>query len=156
MRVLVVSDSHGMIGRLENILMAAEAEGPLDAVIHLGDGYCDLDEFAQNGLPPRYQVAGNCDLGRDGQQEIITLSGARLLLTHGHRYQVRQGVESLLGEKCQGLLGDLEDTLALKLAYRHALLGKEAILGCVLAQLEHGRILEIWFFSHKCFINVFV
>ena len=65
-------------------------------------------------------------------------------------------VESLLGEKCQGLLGDLEDTLALKLAYRHALLGKEAIFGCVLAQLEHGRILEIWFFSHKCFINVFV
>ena len=38
MRVLVVSDSHGMIGRLGNILMAAEAEGPLDAVIHLGDG----------------------------------------------------------------------------------------------------------------------
>lgn len=101
MRVLVVSDSHGMIGRLGNILMAAEAEGPLDAVIHLGDGYCDLDEFAQNGLPPRYQVAGNCDLGRDGQQEIITLCGARLLLTHGHRYQVRQGVESLLGEARQ-------------------------------------------------------
>ena len=81
MRVLVVSDSHGMIGRLGNILMAAEAEGPLDAVIHLGDGYCDLDEFAQNGLPPRYQVAGNCDLGRDGQQEIITLSGARPVST---------------------------------------------------------------------------
>ena len=58
-------------------------------------------------------------------------------------------VESLLGEKCQGLLGDLEDTLALKLAYRHALLGKEAILGCVLAQLEHRSILELWCFSHN-------
>lgn len=98
MRVLVVSDSHGMIGRLGSILMAAEAEGPLDAIIHLGDGYSDLDEFSGDGLPPRYQVAGNCDLGRDGGQEIISLSGARLLLTHGHRYQVRQGVENLLGE----------------------------------------------------------
>ena len=96
MRVLVVSDSHGMIGRLGNILMAAEAEGPLDAVIHLGDGYCDLDEFAQNGLPPRYQVAGNCDLCRDCPRELRqTMDGVRLLAVHGDRYNVKLELTTL-------------------------------------------------------------
>ena len=106
MRVLVVSDSHGMIGRLGNILMAAEAEGPLDAVIHLGDGYCDLDEFAQNGLPPRYQVAGNCDCGRvpiDYPEILLEdISGVRIYMTHGHRQGVKFFLSKLVadGQRC--------------------------------------------------------
>lgn len=94
MRVLVVSDSHGYTGRLGNILMAAEADGRPDAVIHLGDGYHDLAEFSGE-LPPVYQVAGNCDLGHTDTQDVISLGGARLLLTHGHPFHVKLGLSQL-------------------------------------------------------------
>lgn len=107
MRILVVSDSHGFTGSLGNILMAAEAGGPLDAVIHLGDGYHDLAPFAEH-LPPVYQVAGNCDLGRTDTQDVLHLGGARLLLTHGHPFHVKLGLHGLLGraveEKAQAAL----------------------------------------------------
>ena len=98
MKILVLSDSHGLQYFMQRCVEALQP----DAVIHLGDMVRDADKLAAQYPGLRfYQVAGNCDLGRDGQQEIITLSGARLLLTHGHRYQVRQGVESLLGEARQ-------------------------------------------------------
>ncbi len=95
MRILVVSDSHGMQGRLGTILMAAEADGGLDAVIHLGDGYDDLRDY-QAHLPPVYQVAGNCDLFRNDTLEVVSLSNARILLTHGHFQHVREGEDDLL------------------------------------------------------------
>lgn len=95
MRVGVVSDSHGFTGRLSALLMALEAEGPLDAILHLGDGYHDLGDLSVP-LPPVYQVAGNCDMGRTDVLEPICLSGARLILTHGHLQHVRQGTEGLL------------------------------------------------------------
>lgn len=94
MRVGVVSDSHGYTGRLSTLLMAMEAEGPLDALIHLGDGYHDLAGLGVM-LPPVYQVAGNCDLGRSDTRALIELSNARLLLTHGHCQQVKQGQDTL-------------------------------------------------------------
>ena len=100
MRVLVLSDSHGYTGRLGNILMAAEADGRPDAIIHLGDGYHDLSEFAGD-LPPIYQVAGNCDLGRTDVQDTISLSGARLFITHGHPFHVKLGVSQLLARAAE-------------------------------------------------------
>lgn len=95
MRVGVLSDSHGMVGRLSTLLMKMEAEGPLDALIHLGDGYDDLREL-DVPLPPVYQVAGNCDHFRTDTLDIITLSGAKLLLTHGHYQHVKEGTDGLL------------------------------------------------------------
>lgn len=100
MRIGVVSDSHGAVGRLSGLLMAMEAGGPLDAVIHLGDGYHDLDEYRAH-LPAVYQVAGNCDWMQRDTEDLLVLSGARLLITHGHLYQVRQGTDSLLGQAIQ-------------------------------------------------------
>ena len=100
MRVLVVSDSHGYTGRLGNILMAAEAGGRPDAVIHLGDGYHDLAEFSEE-LPPIYQVAGNCDLGRTDTQDVIALGGARLFVTHGHPFHVKLGLSQLIARAAE-------------------------------------------------------
>ena len=94
MRVGVVSDSHGFTGRLSTLLMAMEAEGPIDALIHLGDGYHDLTDLGVM-LPPIYQVAGNCDLGRSDTRMLIELSNARLLLTHGHYQHVKQERDTL-------------------------------------------------------------
>ena len=107
MRVIVVSDSHGATGRLSTILTVAEQAGPIDAIIHLGDGYYDLRDLEVD-LPPVYQVAGNCDLFRSDTLDFVTLSNAKLLLTHGHYQHVREGTDDLLSlaleEKCAAAL----------------------------------------------------
>jgi len=107
MRVIVVSDSHGATGRLSTILTVAEQAGPIDAIIHLGDGYYDLRDL-EVALPPVYQVAGNCDLFRSDTLDFVTLSNAKLLLTHGHYQHVREGTDDLLSlaleEKCAAAL----------------------------------------------------
>jgi len=107
MRVIVVSDSHGATGRLSTILTVAEQAGPIDAIIHLGDGYYDLRDLEVD-LPPVYQVAGNCDLFRSDTLDFVTLSNARILLTHGHYQHVREGTDDLLEmaieEKCNAAL----------------------------------------------------
>ena len=108
MRIGVLSDSHGFLGRLSTVLMAMEAQGkPIDALLHLGDGYYDLADL-ETSLPPVYQVAGNCDHFRSDTMEVVTLSNARILLTHGHFQHVREGTDDLLslamGEKAQSAL----------------------------------------------------
>lgn len=107
MRVVVLSDSHGAVGRLSTILTVAEQAGPLDALMHLGDGYGDLRDLGVE-LPPVYQVAGNCDFFRSDTLNIVTLSQAKLLLTHGHYQHVREGTDDLmqlaLEEKCSAAL----------------------------------------------------
>ena len=107
MRVGVLSDSHGFTGRLSTILMVMEAGGPIDALIHLGDGYWDLRELGVP-LPPVYQAAGNCDFFCSDTLNIITLSGAKLLLTHGHHQRVKEGTDHLRSlareEHCQAAL----------------------------------------------------
>ena len=95
MRVIVLSDSHGFIGRLSTVLTVAEQGGPIDAILHLGDGYWDLRDLEVD-LPPVYQVAGNCDHFRSDTLNIVTLSGARLVLTHGHYQHVKEGTDDLL------------------------------------------------------------
>ncbi len=107
MRVIVLSDSHGALGRLNTILSVAEQGGPLDAIIHLGDGYWDLRELNYDP-PPVYQVAGNCDHFRSDTLGFATLSGAKILLTHGHYQHVREGTDDLFllarQEKCHAAL----------------------------------------------------
>ena len=94
MRVGVVSDSHGFTGRLQTILMAMEAKKPLDALIHLGDGYYDLRDLGVD--LPVYQVAGNCDLFCQDTLNVVHLSGATLVLTHGHYQHVKDGLYDLM------------------------------------------------------------
>ena len=107
MRVIVLSDSHGFTGRLSTVLTVAEQGGPIDAIIHLGDGYYDLQELDVE-LPPVYQVAGNCDHFLSDTLDFVTLSGARILLTHGHYQHVRDGLDDLFSlareEKCRAAL----------------------------------------------------
>ncbi|MBR3741920.1 MAG: YfcE family phosphodiesterase [Clostridia bacterium] len=95
MRVIVLSDSHGALGRLNTILTVAEQGGPIDAIIHLGDGHWDLRELNFD-LPPVFQVAGNCDHFCSDTLDFVTLSGAKILLTHGHYQHVQEGTDDLL------------------------------------------------------------
>ena len=107
MRIVVLSDSHGAVGRLSTILTVAEQAGPIDVILHLGDGYYDLQDLGVP-LPPVYQVAGNCDFFHSDTLDFVTLSGAKILLTHGHYQHVKSGLDDLtqlaMDEKCHAAL----------------------------------------------------
>ena len=99
MNVLVFSDSHG---NSKNIKEAIDRQiKKPDAVIFLGDGirdilYLDFDDIDV------YCVAGNCDFGMsaaDGNipdEQIVCVRGKKLLIAHGHRYDVKNGLSRLI------------------------------------------------------------
>ena len=43
-----------------------------------------------------WQVAGNCDFSSLPREEVITIGGQRILITHGHRFMVKSST-TLLG-----------------------------------------------------------
>ncbi len=94
MDALIFSDSHGR-AELINEVLSRQIKEP-DVVIFLGDGLRDL-ESADTGAAELFSVRGNCDLGEfyESDEELITLGGARILITHGHRYSVKHGYSAL-------------------------------------------------------------
>ncbi|MGN0545060.1 MAG: metallophosphoesterase family protein [Acutalibacteraceae bacterium] len=95
MRILVISDSHGMPS---HIMEAVELHPEADALIFLGDGEHDL-EMIENccDIPQIVKVAGNCDFSsRLPLCRIITLGGKKIYCTHGHSEHVKHGVDELL------------------------------------------------------------
>lgn len=91
MKVLVLSDSHGIFSSMEN---AVERERP-DYIFHLGDYQRDarkLEEFYPE--IPLLSVPGNCDWPLPGKQLTLIreFGGVRVLLTHGHAYGVKSGL----------------------------------------------------------------
>lgn len=58
MRILVISDSHGQLGNLNEILKEA---GKVDRVIHLGDAVGQDEEIREMCGCPVTIVRGNCD-----------------------------------------------------------------------------------------------
>ena len=93
MRVLVISDTHGDVNRA---LSAHTQSGPVDAVIHLGDGCAEADLLRKVLDIPVINVAGNCDPGANAPRERVwECEGKRILLTHGDAYQVKSGLGRL-------------------------------------------------------------
>lgn len=102
MRVIVVSDSHGAESNLRWLLEQCwKLVGPVGAYIHCGDGAADFRRM-ENWIRARDEhalligVKGNCDYFEQMPEiEEITLAGAKLLITHGHRFQVKQTYAAL-------------------------------------------------------------
>ena len=89
MKVLVLSDSHGVI---DSMARAVAAHDP-DAVIHLGDCVPDAEELRIR-FPNLtvYNVKGNNDWrDKTAERLLLTLEGVRILAVHGHQYGVRSG-----------------------------------------------------------------
>lgn len=85
MKLCILSDSHGERQRIESVL-ARHAD--YDMYLHAGDHADDV-----KGLREFVTVSGNCDLPTDAPAEqTLELEGLRLLLTHGHHYQVKQSI----------------------------------------------------------------
>ena len=98
MTLLVLSDSHGRSDRIDEAIRRVRPDG----ILFAGDGLRDLTRLEIPEGCPLWAVAGNCDWlsspliigGRDFQpetEELITVEGIRILLTHGHKYDVKSG-----------------------------------------------------------------
>ena len=72
MRILVISDSHGQLGNLNEILKEA---GKVDRVIHLGDAVGQDEEIREMCGCPVTIVRGNCDFYSKNELVEIVLSG---------------------------------------------------------------------------------
>lgn len=86
-KLLIFSDSHGDTGVMLEIV---EKEAP-DEIIHLGDCLRDAETVAF-AFPdiPMTMVAGNCDgWGNREDHLLLERQGIRLLLAHGHQWQVK-------------------------------------------------------------------
>lgn len=93
MRIGVVGDIHGNLIGLERALRAM---GPLDRLLFTGDGYQDLVRAKLNFTVPVIGVAGNCDFSTAyPTEQFFELEKYKVLLTHGHRYGVKQGLTTI-------------------------------------------------------------
>ncbi|MBE3587043.1 MAG: metallophosphoesterase [Thermoanaerobacteraceae bacterium] len=94
MRIGVIGDTHGYVERALKLLKQLE---PLDMVLHTGDHYRDAGRLARVIPVPVKAVAGNCDPFKSGPvEELLQLAEKRILLTHGHIYQVHRTLQKLL------------------------------------------------------------
>lgn len=93
MKILVLSDSHGMTDMIEEIFLLEQP----DAALHLGDYASDLDELKKSRPGGEmYAVRGNCDWRAAAPGRLIKeLDGLKLLMVHGHMQQVKTGLERL-------------------------------------------------------------
>lgn len=88
-RILIMSDSHGKINPM---VYAIKKEQP-DRIIHLGDCLADAEHI--RGLfedIPMNCVPGNCDCSMLDAEQMIEIEGVRILLCHGHTYNVKMGL----------------------------------------------------------------
>ena len=91
MKVLIVSDSHGLTTVLEKLKDKHQDE--VDHFIHCGDSELKGDDPA---IVPFVAVRGNCDIDERFPEEIVKKVGNRtLLITHGHRYSVKTNLMAL-------------------------------------------------------------
>ncbi|MCM1106762.1 MAG: metallophosphoesterase [Blautia sp.] len=96
-KILVLSDSHG---NLNNMVFAATAVSP-DMIIHLGDCWADAGQLKRK-FPtiPMERVPGNCDYEHEFLERVLLIEGKRVLLCHGHTFNVKAGYLALeLGAK---------------------------------------------------------
>ena len=90
MKILVLSDSHG---NLANVRTAVEKYGiNADLIVHCGDSTRGeahwLQENCKNSMV--LCVKGNCDFGSSlNSVEIMNIEGCRIMITHGHLYNVK-------------------------------------------------------------------
>ncbi len=91
---LVISDTHGDIFTAKKLI---EQYPQIDGLIHLGDNYKDAYIIKVNHPDLNVlMVPGNCDFVYDTPPELVfEIEGKRILMTHGHLYNVKSGIELL-------------------------------------------------------------
>ncbi len=90
---LVMSDTHGNRSAIDAVLSEC---GPVDYIFHLGDNSSDARYIDQKSNAKVVGVKGNCDMGDSGNEtDAVVLKGQKILLTHGHLFQVKYSYDRL-------------------------------------------------------------
>ncbi|WP_077609724.1 metallophosphoesterase [Clostridium sp. Marseille-P2415] len=95
MKILIVSDTHR---KDENLQRVIAENAPLDMLIHLGDSEGSEGKIAgwAGEDCELHMVLGNNDFFSDlDREKELKIGQYRVLLTHGHYYNVSLGVERL-------------------------------------------------------------
>jgi putative phosphoesterase len=101
MNILVLSDTHG---NYPLAIKALDTAGPVDHIVHLGDGLDDAVIIEDISGLPTTKVVGNCDFSTTEAKDVtITLAGLSIFMTHGHRYGVRSGLDDLYRKVSDGV-----------------------------------------------------
>ena len=97
MKILVFSDSHRS---LSGMYAAIDLHQP-QQIIHLGDMMYDAEEVAEHYPKlPFCLVPGNCDgwsISVPVKKQIV-LEGKSILLSHGHRWNVKSGYDAAIAD----------------------------------------------------------
>ena len=102
MQILILSDTHGRADLIDEVLGKARP----DLILYCGDGLRDLTNLSSHIPCPLYAVKGNCDLmppplpcvNQPISEEILIPieDNMKVLLTHGHTYGVKYGLNALV------------------------------------------------------------
>lgn len=95
MKFLVLSDSHG---NLAGVKEAVKKYGKnADVIIHCGDSRNEAEWLMENCADSSVVcVRGNCDWGCNlDTVEFLTLAGKKIMVTHGHLFSVKYGLDNL-------------------------------------------------------------
>jgi putative phosphoesterase len=91
MKVLIMSDSHGLTKEIADIVNRHKNE--VEFMFHCGDSELSAKSTE---LKSFQGVKGNCDFGSDLPNELlIDVNGISLYLTHGHLYNVKSTLMNL-------------------------------------------------------------
>ena len=95
MKILVVSDSHGID---INVLEVLNRHKDIDLLIHLGDICGSEDIIRENCNVEMLVVRGNCDYGNNELPlyRVVEAGGHRIFAVHGHEHGVSYGLDRLL------------------------------------------------------------
>ncbi len=89
MKILVFSDSHGDVRTMVSV---CEHEKP-GLIMHLGDHYADAEQLSYEYTKAEIvKVPGNTDFGvLHSSTKMHEVCGKRIMLTHGHAFDVKSG-----------------------------------------------------------------
>jgi len=96
MKILVISDTHGVVATAEKIIKKYEKN--IELCIHLGDLIRDA-VYLRNRFPNlKFEIVrGNNDFSLDYPSEkILHLNNKKILITHGHMYSVKSTYDMLV------------------------------------------------------------
>jgi len=99
LKLYVISDTHGKIDKALNVYRKLNS---VDLIVHLGDVRRDAQRIAEYTGTRVISVAGNNDgLYSKDDFEILETEYGDILLTHGHKQNVKHGLQNLLYRTCE-------------------------------------------------------
>ncbi|MEH7379745.1 metallophosphoesterase [Bacillus sp. JJ1533] len=91
MKVLIISDSHGLTNELLEI--KERHKNDVEFMLHLGDSELSSQSEEMSGFSA---VRGNCDFDSNYPNDmVVLLNGIKVYLTHGHLYNVKMTLMNL-------------------------------------------------------------